>query len=457
MTLALQNKKQLTTRWYPLKTHKERLGFFNSAARFNVSHSGRRSGKTEYAKRRGVLKGLRFHKFPDGWIVFAAPTREQAKRIFWRDLKLMVPKKFVYGRANETELSLRLVNGVLFQVVGLDRPYRVEGVPLDHIVVDEIADADPDAWEENIRPMLSNVGRPGTADLIGVPNGRNHWFEMAENAKDPDWLEWSSWHWLSEDILDPGEIAELKRTMDARTYDQEYRGSFIMFEGRAYYTFDADVHTNQRLKYDARYDLIFCLDFNVSPGVAAVCQEQEKLRYKWGASRTDIADVFTAGVGEVFIPKDSNTPMVCRKLAEDWQHHKGDVIVHGDATGGARKSSQTEGTDWDLVESILRKTFGNRVKMYQPQSNPLQKVRLNAVNSRFRTTDEKIHCMVDKKACKYLVRDLEGVQVKKGTAGEIDKDKKSKLTHISDAIGYYLAEEHPIEVEGVEYKQEDII
>jgi hypothetical protein len=43
-----------------------------------------------------------------------------------------------------------------------------------------------------------------------------------------------------------------------------------------------------------------------------------------------------------------------------------------------------------------------------------------------------------------LVRDFEGVRLVEGGSGEIDKKSDSKLSHLSDAIGYYLWREFPV-------------
>ena len=45
-------------------------------------------------------------------------------------------------------------------------------------------------------------------------------------------------------------------------------------------------------------------------------------------------------------------------------------------------------------------------------------------------------------SCKHLIRDLEQVVNKEGTR-EIDKTSNSELSHISDALGYYVDFKHP--------------
>src|SRR5690606_13519334 len=147
--------------------------------------------------------------------------------------------------------------------------------------------------------------------------------------------------------------------------------------------------------------------------------------------------------GEVYIPRNSNTPAVCRKLAEDWKDHRGHVFCYGDATGGARGSAKVDGSDWDLVKRELLPAFTGRLYFRVPESNPAERVRVNAVNTRFKAGDGTVRMMVDPSRCPHLVKDFEGVRTLEGGSGEIDKKADPALTHISDAAGYYVAKDFP--------------
>jgi hypothetical protein len=149
-------------------------------------------------------------------------------------------------------------------------------------------------------------------------------------------------------------------------------------------------------------------------------------------------------VGEIYIPTNSNTPMVCRKIIADYgEVHQADVFCYGDATGGARGTAKVDGSDWDLIRKHLLPVFGDRLRMRVPKENPPERVRVNSVNSRLCSSDGVRKLFIDRK-CKYVRKDFEGVRVKEGTAGELDKDTDPKLTHISDAIGYREWKKYPI-------------
>jgi hypothetical protein len=55
-----------------------------------------------------------------------------------------------------------------------------------------------------------------------------------------------------------------------------------------------------------------------------------------------------------------------------------------------------------------------------------------------------VRFMVDAAKAPNVVKDLEGVRTLKGGSGEIDKAATPTLTHVSDAIGYYVVKEFPV-------------
>lgn len=427
----------LPKRYYALRPHPTQLAYDASPHRFNVVPAGRRSGKTERAKRKLIRRALRGSAFDSPRYFAAAPTRDQAKRIYWADLKEMT-RPYWRGSPSETELTIPLITGAEIVVLGMDKPERIEGSPWDGGVLDEYANMKPHAWGANVRPALAD--RRGWCDLIGVPEGRNHYYDayrMAHAAmlEQGAASEWGAFTWKSADILPAEEIEAARRDLDPLTYEQEYEASFVNFEGRAYYVFAESDHCKPVAhRYDPTKPLILCFDFNVAPGVAAVAQEMVLPDNQVG----------TGWIGEVYIPRNSNTPAVARKLAEDWKDHRGPVRCYGDATGGARGSAKVAGSDWDLVAAELRPVFKDRLHFRVPNANPAERARVNAVNTRFRAGDGTVRMVVDPVKCPHLVKDFEGVRLLEGGSGEIDKKATPELTHISDAAGYYVAEEFPI-------------
>lgn len=441
-------KITLTRRWTPLKDHAEQVRAYQSRKRFNVVPAGRRSGKTEIiGKRKMVLRFMLCHdkRFPHFYSPFqdpkyfiGAPTRDQVKRIYWSDIKQLIPTSFMAKAPNESNLVIYGRNGAELHLMGLDKPERIEGTPWDHGVVDEIGNVKKNAWKQNIRPALSD--RNGGCDFIGVPEGRNHYYDMWLKAKADKTGQWGAFHWISADILKPSEIEAAKADLDTLSYLQEYEASFINFTGRAYYNFSDTYNTGRFRKfYNKKKPISLHFDFNVAPGVAVIAQEMGADIFQIPPGKT-----ITVCIGEVYIPENSTTPRVCQKILKDWGKHKGKVICYGDSTGGAKGSAKVRGSDWDIIKQELMPYWGDKLYFKVPKRNPQERQRINAVNSRLKSSTGEVKLLVDEQYCSNLIKDLEGVVVIEGGAGEIDKKKDSALTHISDALGYYIHKEFPV-------------
>ena len=389
-----------------------------------------------------------------------APTWQQAKRIYWSDLKAMVPDWAFDGTrrqaVSESDLCIRFKSGAELWVVGMDKPERIEGSPWDGGVLDEYGNMKSRTWPEHVRPALSD--RKGWCDFIGVPEGRNHYYDISQYAKkvaqEAERLgkmpEWDNFHWISADILDADEISSAREFLDALTFAQEYEGDFTHFQGRAYYPFNERLHCRP-LQYNPKLPLIFCFDFNINPGVAVVCQEQlmpevVEVCYDKQANREYSKPVIGTGIiGEVYIPQNSNTVAVCNRLLYDWHNHDGEIHIYGDATGGTGGSAQTEGSDWDIVRKVFHGKWNNKIYYFLPTGNPKERVRVNAMNSRLMSVSGVIRMMIDRERAPNTVKDLEGTRILEGGSGELDKKATPELTHLTDGLGYYIVYRFPIE------------
>ena len=59
-------------------------------------------------------------------------------------------------------------------------------------------------------------------------------------------------------------------------------------------------------------------------------------------------------------------------------------------------------------------------------------------------SDGTISMLVDTDKAPMVVMDLEGVILLEGGSGELDKKADPALTHMSDALGYYIEKAHPM-------------
>lgn len=453
-----------TNRWTACTLDPRQAAYWRSGATVNAVPACRRSWKTEGAKRRLIRAALTPSPHPARRWFACAPTHQQARDIFWNDLCQLVPFwALATGNPDRdiraSDLTIHLRDGGVLRVAGLDRASRIEGGFWDGGIVDEFGDCRPDVLHEHITPMMVREG--SYIDLIGSPAGRNHWYSLCEQIKAGDLPNAAHFTWKGSEVLhlylghERAEqvLHQARQTMDEDTYLQEWEGAFTSPRNQVYYAFRESDHV-EPCEYDPMAELHIGFDFNVSPGVAIVCQER---RYRGDNPNVDRSEDVTMVIDEVWLETNSNTEKVCRELLRRHGAHQGEVWVYADASGGSGHSSQVSGSDLDLIEKCLSPTFGsqtirdeggvvgrtrNRLTMDVPKSNPPVRARVNSVNARLRAVDGTIRVRIDPR-CKHLVRDLEGVQYKKGT-NDIDKTGAPDLSHISDALGYMLHRRHPM-------------
>lgn len=219
--------------------HESQLEIFESDARFKVVAAGRRFGKSHYAAVELIVHGLQSENWAgkdvqSAEIYYIAPTFEQGKKIMWPKLKELAKYKKDGGVIESTLENvgqLTLVNGRRISIRGADRPDTLRGIGLSYCVMDEYAFMKPDVWEVIIRPALADF--KGEALFIGTPEGKNHFYDLWNNAMTKDsWRDdgWRAWQYesLKNPMLDPDEIraAISSSNMTVAQARQEFGASF---------------------------------------------------------------------------------------------------------------------------------------------------------------------------------------------------------------------------------------
>ena len=354
----------------------------------------------------------------------AAPTRDQAKRIFWKDLKALTPKSYV-SRLYESDLCIETVFGSELWVVGLDKPERIEGVPWDGGVLDEYANMRAEAWPEHVRPALSD--RQGWCWFIGVPEGYNHYKDIADYAKSGVDDEWGHYSWPSKEILPSVEIEAARRHLDEKTFRQEYEATFEGRSSRVYYAYDMAVHYSSDVIFDKSRPIFVCCDFNVDPCVWILCQ----------------SDGHRVWVFDELVLRNTNTIEMGTELLKRYGAYltSPGIVIYGDSAGKARST----GGRSDLA--ILHELGFTRQRV--KRSNPYVKDRVNSVNAMLRNTRGEVR-LTHHPRCEYLRGDLTSVV----WSDNFDLDKRDRdRTHATDALGYFIEFEFPLRIERPEQKK----
>ncbi|WP_205748237.1 phage terminase large subunit family protein [Dyadobacter bucti] len=381
--------------------------------------------------RRAARLAMKWGVSVEDEIWYGAPTFKQAKRVFWRRLKQAIPPEWRDGRPNETECSITLRTGHIIRIVGLDQYDNLRGSGLFFVLIDEWADCPYEAWDEVLRPMLSTckymvdgeLRRGGHALRIGTPKGFNHCYDtyQAGQGTEPDHKSWL-YTTLDGGNVPDEEVDAARRTLDPRTFRQEYEANFENYQGVVYYCFDRRKnHTDETIK--PREVLHIGMDFNVGKMAGIVHGIREGLP----RAMDELIDVF-------------DTPAMIKKIDERYPDHE--IVVYPDASGDNRKSTNASETDIALL-----KKAGYKIKV--DASNPSVKDRINSMNAMLCNTYEERRYLINTRKCPKYTQSLERqVWDEKG-----EPDKKSGFDHPNDGGGYCITYLYPIRKRGVTMKR----
>ena len=385
----------------------------NSTARFKVCVSGRRFGKTFLS-----VRELAYHaRMPDQTVWYVAPSYRQAKRVVWEPLKHKLINLRWTKKINESDLSIKLVNGSTISLRGAENRDSLRGVGLNYLVMDEFAMINKKAWTEVLRPTLSDT--LGKAMFITTPMGMGNWaYDMyMMHTKDP--LNWESWQYTS---LDGGNIPEeeieaARNDLDERTFRQEYEATFETYSGKVS-TFNRDINIKPVPEGISTKVIHIGMDFNVSPMTATI-----------GVKTSET----TMHIIDEIQMYGSNTDEMATEIRNRYPASK--IFVYPDPSGTQRRSSANGKTDHKILGSA---PYNFIVK--SPRAHDPVRDRINALNSRLCNSNNIAHLFIAPH-CKHIIECLEKLTYKEGTQ-IIDKD--SGFDHFVDALSYKIAYLYPI-------------
>jgi hypothetical protein len=418
---------RITDRWFPLpdrvKKHVVQSTLLHLMTTFAYQYfviaAGRRSFKTERMLKRFFV-----------WLAITtrnkryflgAPTRPQAKQIFWNDVLDLLPDTAIVGNPNRTELSVKLISGSEIHVVGLEAYKRIEGVPWHGAGITEYQEIDPEFFGRTLQPILTDT--QGIAVLEGRPIGKNHFYDDFLRAQTDD--KWYSSTWPSADVLAPEQIQDARRMLAEMDFRREYEADFESGGQRTYYAFsEANI---RRSNIDASQPVIIACDFNatekpmswvVGQHIAGITHWHRSLSHTYTHTRTmcEVLDV----------------------EFQSWSSYPSHLIFYGDWSG-IKNTSNSSDSDWEIIESY----FSGRAK-YEKRIKPCKSVRNRAAatNALLCNALGDRRMFVDP-SCEALMRDWQRVGWKSNGI-ELDDGGDVSLTHSSDAVDYFSDYEYPI-------------
>lgn len=209
----------------PYKPRTLQAELHRAVKRFNVLVMHRRFGKTVWAVN-NLVRNVTRVTLPNPRGAYIAPNYKQAKRVAWDYLKEYT--RVIPGmKYNSSELSASFPNDAKIMMLGAESADSLRGIYLDDAVMDEVAQINPVAWTEVIRPALSD--RIGGCTFIGTPKGRGNLFsDLYHDVPDlgDDWYR-KLLRYDETNIIKASEVEAMRREMTAATFSQELECSWL--------------------------------------------------------------------------------------------------------------------------------------------------------------------------------------------------------------------------------------
>jgi hypothetical protein len=300
---------------------------------------------------------------------------------------------------------------------------RLRGSNLAWFGVDELTYTSEEAWLR----LEARLRDPKAKELCGfgvwTPKGYDWVHERFVASRIEGYKTIIAQPFENRFLLDriPDYYERLKRSYDARFYEQEVMGNYLhMNAGRVYHAFER-VGNVGPVTLDANRPLLWALDFNVDPMSAVVAQ---------------VIDGRVLVLDEIVLSR-ATTMQACEEFRGRYSSHGAGLVIYADATGARM---QTTGRS-DV--KVLQEEFGHGeygpVTFRVPRANPAVSERVALMNSKLGSAAGVRSLVIDPR-CKELIKDFEQVAFKEGSQ-VVDKEKDPKRTHLSDALGYLVWQE----------------
>ena len=179
---------------------KQQLDFVNDPASFKLAVCSRRAGKTIACAAHLIDVAL---KTPDCLCLYITLSKNNAKKLVWREILKINSTYKLGGHANETDLSIRYPNGSIIYLSGAKDASEIEnfrGMPFKLVYIDECQ-----SFREYIRDLIEDVldaalmDYNGTLCMIGTPSAlpTGYFAECAGvvQGTEGESSQWSKHHW----------------------------------------------------------------------------------------------------------------------------------------------------------------------------------------------------------------------------------------------------------------------
>ena len=392
----------------------------NPSARVSALVGGFGCGKTKIGLTKCLLSLINLQNptlgKSNGLILY--PTYSLAEEVFVEPFCRILEKASIPYDYNIAQHKFRTLFGNI-KIYVTNQAHKIVGSNYTWCYIDEIDVESKRNAEIAVNKALGRLRGCEDAELFmtTTPEGFKFAHDFLVNKASPDKYVI---HGRTEDnpYLPKSYIKSLKDNYDENLLKAYLNGQFVNLQKGICYNGFSRKRNIRECKYNPNLPIHVGVDFNISPMACCIIQEQPN------SPQIKVID-------ELLLSQDGSGDLLTERMMETikQKYPSRKYNAYPDATGAARHSSSR----FSDIQIIQRANFIVHVR----HINPLVINRVNSMNNNL----SKGNIIIDPK-CKNLIRDLEQVVLKEGTR-DIDKASNSELSHISDALGYYVDYKHP--------------
>lgn len=302
-----------------------------------------------------------------------------------------------------------------------EKPQRIVGANVAYLGGDEPAQWPDEAFERAVGRVRDPNATLRLSVFTGTPEGVGNKF--AKRFAKPDakqrraTIRGRHWHPAVADY--PEKLLDLYGH-DQALLDNYAKALFVPLRiGRCFSAFEEAKHAAGPVTYDPALPLILACDFNVD-------------HLRWIVAQVSPHEIHV--IDEIAPGPGATTELAAREFVRRWAGAQRQVVVVGDSSGNARRTSGSK-TDYLVIRETLAGHFA-AVRMSVPASNPPQKDSVDACNYHFAAKGQSARAVSISTKCVELIDDCNSNTWKPGVA-EIDKTDPER-THAGDAFRYLV-------------------
>ena len=129
---------------------------------------------------------------------------------------------------NRSKLRVEATTGAVVEFKSADKPDNLRGEGVDLLVADEAAEIDQYAYENALRPTLTD-SEDSRMIAISTPKGRGWFFEFFQRGRSEDWPEYEAFQGPTTEnpFINQSDVDTAERELPERVFRQEYLAEFV--------------------------------------------------------------------------------------------------------------------------------------------------------------------------------------------------------------------------------------